>query len=146
MGGAGKSVCKTLSRNDLGLTGSHQAGITVPKAPEILEIFPKLDLSIRNPEAKVWVVAEEINYEGYLRFICYNSKSFAEGTRNEYRLTGTTRLLRQLEPKPGDGLRFELRRSQNIFLSLIKSAELSLVQDGQKKLAGGWRTILKGEI
>ncbi len=42
-----KTISKKLSANDLGLTGSHQAGILVPKSTELQNFFPKLDPTIK---------------------------------------------------------------------------------------------------
>ena len=36
-------IGKTLTPNDIGVTGSHQAGIAVSKDPAVLEFFPFLD-------------------------------------------------------------------------------------------------------
>ena len=40
---------KTLSPNDLGLTGAHQAGMLIPKDEIILNYFPRLDKTAENP-------------------------------------------------------------------------------------------------
>ena len=37
-----KAITKTLSLNDSGETGGHQAGICVPKGGDILRFFPDL--------------------------------------------------------------------------------------------------------
>jgi hypothetical protein len=44
-----RHISKVLSANDTGDTGGHQAGILVPKDPDILAFFPKLDANRRNP-------------------------------------------------------------------------------------------------
>ena len=38
---ATNAIEKTLSKNDTGETGGHQAGILVPKEPDILGFFPR---------------------------------------------------------------------------------------------------------
>lgn len=139
-------ISKILSRNDLGLTGSHQAGITVPRNPEFLAIFPKLDPLIKNPEAKVWVIAEEIEYAGHLRFIYYNGKLLGEGTRNEYRLTGATQLLRGLQAMPGDELHFERRQTQDLHLELIRQSRAFEEAKEREKSPGGWRIIRRENV
>ncbi|GAB1458090.1 hypothetical protein MASR2M48_33980 [Spirochaetota bacterium] len=47
-----KQVVKKLSKNDLGLTGSHQAGILVPRVDEILNFFPFLT-EIKKPTNEI---------------------------------------------------------------------------------------------
>lgn len=43
-------IRKTLSANDVGATGAHQAGILIPKNPKILAFFPSLDKSVKESE------------------------------------------------------------------------------------------------
>ena len=71
---------KTLSRNDTGETGSHQAGIAIPKKKGILSFFPDLDNKIKNPR----ILLNFTDSSGKLwefSFIYYNNKYF-DGTRN----------------------------------------------------------------
>ena len=94
-----------MSRNDTGETGSHQAGIAIPKRKEILSFFPDLDIKTKNPRI-------ELNFEDSrgriweFSFIYYNNKYFG-GTRNEYRLTGTTRYIKEYFLKEGDIITFK---------------------------------------
>jgi len=94
---------KELSANDLGETGSHQAGIAVPKSNrELLAILPHLDPRIKNPDA--WLLCcDEGGIVHQVRFIYYNNKLHsASGTRNEYRLTHLTTFLREQDAEVGD--------------------------------------------
>ena len=88
-------ITKTLSANDVGETGGHQAGILVPKEREILSFFPSLNPRDKNP--RVTLVFREP--DGITRwdfnFIYYNNRFFG-GTRNEYRLTCMTKYFRAL--------------------------------------------------
>ena len=101
-----REVSKILSANDLGLTGGHQAGILVPKQPEILRFFPSLDDTHLNPRCDVSVFCSETSQYWVFHFIYYNNKVVGSGTRNEYRLTHMTGYLRVLGADVGDTLSF----------------------------------------
>ena len=94
------AIEKTLSSNDTGETGSHQAGLCVPKEPEVLAFFPELDPTIKNPRAPLDVI-DETGREWTFSFIYYNNR-FYGGTRNEYRLTCMTPFFREFNLKAGD--------------------------------------------
>lgn len=133
---AAKTISKTLSSNDTGETGGHQAGILVPKEPEILGFFPKLDKSHKNPRANLLFVDAE-DYEWNFVFIYYNNKFFG-GTRNEYRLTGMTRYIRENNLKQGDEMVMSVddegKRS-------IVCKRKDTVADGPLVLKGTWKVI-----
>ena len=89
---------KQLSANDVGATGSHQAGILVPKSD--LSVFPRLKKSVFNPEC--WIVAVDAHGELWeWRFVYFNGKLHSRGSRNEYRLTGVTPFLQSWHAKTG---------------------------------------------
>ena len=94
------AIEKTLSANDLGITGSHQAGMLIPKQEDLLSFFPTLDASSNNPRVTLHFM-DSTNFCWKFNFIYYNNK-FRGGTRNEYRLTGMTAYLRSCNLKPGD--------------------------------------------
>ena len=97
-------VCKTLSRNDLGYTGGHQAGILVPKEIIKLDFFPFLDPSEYNPRCDI-----SFDFNGQpisFVFTYYNNRLHGNGTRNEYRITGMTKFFRENSCEPGDVLKF----------------------------------------
>ncbi len=47
------ALSKVLSKNDTGETGSHQAGILIPKQEDILCFFPPLTVEEKNPRHKL---------------------------------------------------------------------------------------------
>lgn len=92
---------KFLTRNDIGTTGSHQAGIHVPKA--VLGHFPRLDSTSLNPDC--WISVESDHGSFQWRFIHYNNRNVG-GTRDEYRLTHIRQFLLRAGAKAGDILEF----------------------------------------
>ncbi len=105
------SYQKILSSNDTGETGTHQAGILIPKSETgLLEILPRLDATQYNPSAYITVRASDGD-RFQLRFIYYNNKLHGKGTRNEYRLTCLTDFLRRNRSQPGDA--FRITRDEN---------------------------------
>ena len=96
------AITKTLSMNDTGETGGHQAGICVPKGGEVLRFFPDLGNTEKNPRVAMYF-RDEAGKTWKLNFIYYNNRFFDEhGTRNEYRLTGMTAFFRENALKAGD--------------------------------------------
>lgn len=102
---------KALSPNDLGLTGSHQAGVLLPRRSQIHSFLPHLDESTSNPSIGVEWWAPQLNRPLSTRYVYYNSKPMGTGTRNEYRLTKIMPLLRELNPNPGSHLVFVFKKS-----------------------------------
>jgi hypothetical protein len=96
-------ISKTLSANDLGMTGAHQAGMHVPKDGSVLPFFPPLDQRARNPRMPMVVRDVRSGTTWTFQFIYYNNRQNG-GTRNEYRLTHMTKFLRQSLAVPGDEL------------------------------------------
>ena len=140
-----RSFAKVLSANDVGATGSHQAGILVPKSdPGLLSFFPALDPSVLNPDA--WITCtDEYGDEWKLRYVYYNNRLHsAVGTRKEYRLTCLTPYFRRTAAKPGEQLVFTATSSPSRYLITIRRDE-----NGQAPSAGqpgvvmlrGWRRI-----
>lgn len=97
-----KAIRKQLSRNDTGETGGHQAGILVPREPEVLKFFPSLNAKEYNPRHSL-VFRDEVGEKWTFSFIYYNNKLFG-GTRNEYRLTCMTPFFRAHNLRCGDTL------------------------------------------
>ena len=97
-----KAIRKQLSRNDTGETGGHQAGIVVPREPQVLRFFPSLDAKEYNPRHSL-VFRDEVGGKWTFSFIYYNNKLFG-GTRNEYRLTRMTQFIRAHNLRAGDTL------------------------------------------
>jgi len=139
------SISKQLSMNDSGETGGHQAGMLIPKREEILNFFPRLDSSQKNPRAAMYFT-DKSGKTWKMNFIYYNNRFFG-GTRNEYRLTGMTAYFRESNLKAGDEV--TLTRSNNQ-LSIDYTRENApetqeMITNGQKKtvlvLGGGWKLI-----
>lgn len=135
------TVRKTLSANDLGLTGSHQAGILVPKDKEVLAFFPGLDKATKNPRANL--VLREVG-DGARRefnYIYYNGKLFG-GTRNEYRLTCMTAYLRESGARVGDEIVLSRNKDGSYLIDLVRSnSETFSHTDDTIVLSGGWKII-----
>ena len=127
---------KTLSRNDTGETGSHMAGIHIPKGKEILSFFPNLDKRSKNP--RVQLLFKDISGNMWpFTFIYYNNHFFG-GTRNEYRLTGMTKFISEYNLKAGDRIVFS-KYNTNLFINHIKKS----VDDSSDTLRLGntWKII-----
>ncbi|MGO4604630.1 EcoRII N-terminal effector-binding domain-containing protein [Terrabacter sp. 2YAF2] len=137
-----RRVSKVLSANDLGLTGTHQAGIAIPKDPEILAFFPSLDGSEYNPDCEMAVSTPDTSMHWSLRFVYYNSKTHGMGTRNEYRLTGTTKMLRDMAPRVGDSISFMRNDFGDIEISIQASESELDTSATTKTLKGGWRLTI----
>ncbi len=100
---------KTLSANDVGSTGAHQAGVHIPKGErDLLKFLPPLDPGVKNPDAWLTCVGED-GIPHRFRFVYYNNRLHDEnGTRNEYRITYMTAWFREVGAKEGDV--FEIAR------------------------------------
>lgn len=96
---------KILSANDCGSTGAHQAGILVPKETAILDFFPHLDSSIKNPREFIDFFDDSKERHRFC-FIYYNSRPLGCGTRDEYRLTRMTSYINGARLIEGDMLVF----------------------------------------
>ena len=141
------SVSKRISANDLGLTGSHQAGIAVPKGAEsgILSFFPALDKSLKNPSCPVTVRGADSGVYWELRFVYYNGKRHGTSTRDEYRWSGMTKMMRDMAVEPGDDLVFTRTAAGEVLVSVSKAAPLTFADVHSEPVIvtrGGW-TILE---
>jgi hypothetical protein len=135
----GDGIQKPLSANDLGLTGAHQAGILVPKQPDILGFFPALDRSQLNPRCSIRVVDERGEAWTFV-FIFYNNALVANGTRNEYRLTHMTRFLRQQGAQPGDTLCLS-KLEGHVRARVIRGSPQPADEDVVIRHSGKWRVV-----
>jgi hypothetical protein len=120
-----QQVEKVLSRNDVGATGGHQAGIAVPRQPELLEFFPRLDAAHTNPRVNIEFRDLSTGSIVTFSYIYYNGKLLGTSTRNEYRLTGMSKYLRLRGAEPGDSIVFT--RDGNGYSIDFRSASDSLV-------------------
>lgn len=135
---------KTLSANDVGTTGTHQAGVLVPKRPEALGVFPTLGHQSLNPR-HVLSAFDETGRTWPLNLIYYNNRFFG-GTRNEFRLTGVGPYLRARSAQAGDVLQIEKRDDNAYRLTLVRSAsfteqEIAEDQVVRLRLTGSWRLV-----
>ena len=140
------SFSKTLSANDIGRTGTHQAGILVPKAnKELLAFFPPLDARVKNPDA--WIVCtDDQGNERKFRFVYYNNRLHDEkGTRNEYRLTYMTRYLKGIRAEAGDALEFSREDgAAGYSIRLVKKPAAVVRQDDgpvRIRISSAWRRV-----
>lgn len=135
----GFEVSKRLSANDIGETGSHQAGILVPKEGDVIKFFPSLASSTKNPRADLHMREKSDGTLWLFKLIYYNSKFFG-GTRNEYRLTCMTKYLRMSGANVGDELAFSRDIDGNYLISLRRASRVSDSSD-TLVLTGGWKII-----
>lgn len=112
-----EAVSKKLTRNDLGLTGGHQAGICVPRSIVNLNFFPLLDEKTYNPRKKIRCLYQ--GKEIFFNYIYYNNRLFGSGTRNEYRLTGMSTFFRENKCETDDVLEFK-KNGENYLISILK--------------------------
>jgi len=96
-------ILKSLTPNDVGDTGSHQAGWAIPKG--VVDFFPALDPREYNPDTWIEVVGPSGQVWSW-RYIYYNSRLHNAGTRNEYRLTHVRDAMRDLGAARGDLIEF----------------------------------------
>ncbi len=132
------AIRKELSANDTGETGGHQAGILVPKDPEILSFFPPLDGSKKNPRHLLNFTDGSEEKWGF-SFIYYNNKFFG-GTRNEYRLTCMTEFMRSHNLKAGDELVLS-REDGSCYRISFKRKHDPVSADGKLRLGSTWKVV-----
>ncbi len=132
-----RRIAKLLSANDVGETGTHQAGILVPKEPNLLSFFPTLDSKQMNPRVHLRFLDGGGTFWEFA-FIYYNNALF-DGTRNEYRLTRMTKYVRQARLKAGDEL--ILSRTDDRYFVSHRSEQRSERSGNVLKLGTGWRVV-----
>jgi len=116
-----RAITKTLSSNDTGETGSHQAGPHIPKSRSILSFFPILTRSEKNP--RIVLFFEDVEgIKWRFSFIYYNNR-FYGGTRNEYRLTGMTKYFKKYGLKTGDRLTLRRNEGSEYRIEYLKRSE-----------------------
>lgn len=133
-----RRIAKTLSANDTGETGGHQAGILVPKNPDILNFFPPLLSEVKNPRHHIFF-RDETGQQWEFAFIYYNGRLFG-GTRNEFRLTRMTPFLRQAGLKAGDELILEHHDEEGYSVH-YQRAQSARIRNGVLKLGGDWKVV-----
>ena len=137
------TIIKVLTANDTGETGGHQAGILVPRRPEVLAFFPPLDSATLNPRVHLQF-EDETDYEWTFAYIYYNNCLFG-GTRNEYRLTRMTRYFKESGLASGDQIMMHRRPDGSYAVSHERANQLvtSRTNTGQTVLqfGSGWQII-----
>ena len=132
-------ISKILSANDVGDTGGHQAGILVPKDPQILGFFPHLDPAEKNPRVTLSFFEDDGITCWKFNFIYYNNRLFG-GTRNEYRLTCMTKYLRARHAVVGDAVQLSRDPDGRLRISLNCNTQVA-APDDVIILSGGWKVI-----
>lgn len=130
-----QAIEKTLSANDTGETGGHQAGILVPKTGGVLPFFPNLDSTRKNPRTRLNVI-DDAGRKWNFSFIYYNNRFFG-GTRNEYRLTGMTAFFRAFNLKAKDKVILR-REPQDVIRITFSRAQK---QTKVLKLSLSWKIV-----
>ena len=133
-------ITKTLSANDVGETGGHQAGILVPKEREILTFFPSLNPQEKNPRVTLAFREPDGITRWDFNFIYYNNRFFG-GTRNEYRLTCMTKYLRARNATVGDLVVMSKDEEGRLRVELKRSNIPEITEDDVLVLSGGWKVI-----
>lgn len=144
-----KLLVKTLSRNDLGLTGGHQGGILVPRVEAAFLFFPALDATQFNPRTVVCFRDEVLARDWDLNFIYYNGRLLRRSSRNEYRLTGLTGFFRSHDAVVGDELEFREMADGSRTLQLRRANEIEVGEEPDPDvivLSGKWKTIRRGNF
>ena len=139
---------KILSANELGVTRSHQAGLLVPKRIALLPYFPSLDPFAINPRQVMNFYVPDLGVEVSLNYIYYNNKDRGSGTRSEYRLTGTTRLFRQLKVAPGQEIEFGyIEKALRAIIIKEQEEKLTISRSSNRLFitANGWKIVEQNE-
>lgn len=134
-----RAITKILSANDTGETGGHQAGILVPKEPDILGFFPSLGKSEKNPRYHLpFYDDSETRWE--FAFIYYNNRFFG-GTRNEFRLTRMTPYIRMNGLQAGDELMLEHDDAGKRYVKYKRARASGMGADGILRLGSSWKIL-----
>ena len=138
-----ETFAKILSNNDLGNTGSHQAGMLIPKRnTELIAFLPHLDPSVKNPDT--WLnCIDQFGNSWKFRYIFYNNKLHdPNGTRNEYRITHMTKFFKQSGAVEGEEI-FLSKDEMNVYSIYINQSDTQPKRDknSNKIKLKGWRKI-----
>jgi hypothetical protein len=130
---------KQLSRNDIGLNGSHQSGFLIPKSNrELISFLPQLNPEEINPSKYIDFVDLD-GQQWRFRYIYYNTKLHGTGTRNEYRITCTSKFMKQNQAKEGDVLSIT-KDEKGDYLIHVKT-HTEVLETGTIVKLRGWRTV-----
>lgn len=134
-------VTKLLTANDVGATGSHQAGVAILKSDYVIDFFPYLDKESNNPD-KILTAFDVHSGEAIeVRYVYYNNW-LRGGTRNEFRLTRTHSFLSRNKAVEGDVLVIERTNDGSFHFAIERllagSNDLGAVDFINTKLRDGW--------
>lgn len=140
-----ETFIKTLSANDVGATGAHQAGILIPRGTPLIGFFPPLAADEINPRTLVTFEDVHSQKEWAFNYIYYNGALTGHSTRNEYRLTGMTDFFREYAAAPGDKVEFSRSVSGNRYIAyqrtpVFESGDTSMEDPDVIVLSGTWKT------
>jgi hypothetical protein len=124
----------------VGDTASHQAGMLIPKQKAILDFFPRLDPAEYNPRQRI-SFEDRAGQRWNFSYIWYNNRTHGSGTRNEYRLTGMTRFLRQSGLQPGDAILFMRKGDDYEIRTERAGADESAASPKRLVLTADWMII-----
>lgn len=132
---------KVLTKNDVGATNSHQSGFLIPKSmSSLLSFLPSLDPKILNPSI-ILPVYDDRDEIWEFRYIYYNNKLHSKGgTRNEYRITRTTKFMKKQKAKEGDLIRFT-KNKKGHYMIVVVSSIAAHPQEGNKVRLKGWNQV-----
>jgi hypothetical protein len=131
------AISKILTNNDTGESGSHQAGIVIPKRQEFLRFFPDLDPGQKNPY-RLLAFVDEQGLCWKFKYIYYNNKFFG-GTRNEFRLTRMTGYIREKNLSPGDEIILSKDDQGRYNITCPKHKQIRETTPGTIILGTGWK-------
>lgn len=130
------TLVKRLSANDVGETGSHQAGIHLPKEVLLLDAFD-LASDEKNPDLVIEALdREQQTWE--IRIVYYNNSSFG-GTRDELRLTRLSQFIKHRGLGAGDAIVLSFNGDWQI--ESLTSDQISV-----EIPESGWVVLRQGEI
>ena len=135
---------KILTANDTGQSGSHQAGVLIPKSDaELLAFLPNLDSTEKNPSTWITFTGRD-DTSWRFKYIHYNNKLHEEtGTRNEYRITGMTRFFKETKAVAGDVLRISGTPAE-FEVDVVSTSGVEPVNENQVAEAAPRRIRLRG--
>ena len=135
-----ETYTKSLSANDTGESGGHQAGILVPKGATAFRAFLPSLAEIKNPRA--WIECTDPDGKIWdFCFIHYNNKHYdPTGTRDEYRITHMTKFLRSFGATEGDDVVISGKPGSAKYTVRVEKAEIMTDQPARIVLKG-WRRI-----
>ena len=131
-------VIKLLSANDIGVTGSHQAGLHIPKNSPIIRLMPQKMLKEINPRIDLVLLSPNLSKSFVAQFIYYNN-ALRGGTRDEFRLTCVRELLKEIGATLGDQLVFDFEYGSQVQVSLIKANKID--ENEPLPWTGSWKVI-----